>query len=695
MAEIFLARGTSAAGVDRYCVLKRILRERADDLRFVRMFLDEARLAAQLNHPNVAQVYDIGRLADSYFFTMEFVHGETVRALLQRARVLRRELPLGAIFTIMAGAAAGLHHAHERLGIDGRPLGIVHRDVSLSNLMISFEGGVKVVDFGVAKAADRMTETRAGTVKGKISYLSPEQCRGGNVDRRTDLYALGIVFWEMLTLERLYKRASDFDNMSAIVNEATPPPSSRGRALPPELDALVLRLLAKDPADRYQTADEVIEAIEQLAAATGSMLSPSSLGRLLREMFGHRPEPWLEMDPQEVPEGVTVTGQPIPPELEDGSIASLDVQLAGVPDLSSCAPDSADDGVPQLTAATVSGRQRVTTPVRPQPQVQGPDESALSATGAPSDLAPRLPPPPIQAGESALVHGAPPPAPLPLLAPPPTLTEGPPATVGSGPHAVPASGAHALPSGIFGAEVVEGADRTEVGVGEARGSGEEKPIRRWPMLAVILGAMVIGSLTVWMVMKADGGARMDAAAVHGVAAGSAGGAGAANVAGAASGPIVTPIEADPGVPAAAQGAAGKAAAAAPAVPAAAVAEPAAAPTVAAGAAAKPPVAPQTPLEAAMAQQRYADAAALCAKQMAPGAAAVCTLAACHARLDAKARAWLQQVPASERARLLEQCRSLGIDPVPPRPGAAAPPRPPKKQETTEEKCARNPMSCQY
>ncbi len=201
----------------------------------------------------------------------------------------------------MAGAAAGLHHAHDRLGLEGRPLGIVHRDVSPSNLMVSFEGGVKVVDFGVAKAADRMSETRAGTVKGKISYLSPEQCRGGNVDRRTDLYALGIVFWEMLALERLYRRTSDFDNTSAIVNEATPPPSSRGRALPPALDALVLRLLAKDPADRYQTADEVIEAIEQVAAATGSMLSPSSLGRLLREMFGHRPEPWLEMDHRRCP----------------------------------------------------------------------------------------------------------------------------------------------------------------------------------------------------------------------------------------------------------------------------------------------------------------------------------------------------------------------------------------------------------
>src|SRR5437762_8741170 len=201
MAEIFLARGVSTTGVERYCVLKRILRDRASDVLFVRMFLDEARLAAQLQHPNIAQVYDIGKLGDSYFFTMEYVHGETVRALLHRAQGLRRTLPINSVLTIVAGAAAGLHHAHVRVGIDGRALDIVHRDVSPSNLMVSYEGSVKLVDFGVAKAADRMSETRSGTVKGKISYLSPEQCRGQSIDRRSDLFALGIVFWETLTTE--------------------------------------------------------------------------------------------------------------------------------------------------------------------------------------------------------------------------------------------------------------------------------------------------------------------------------------------------------------------------------------------------------------------------------------------------------------------------------------------------------------
>jgi len=172
MADIFLARGEGVAGVQRYCVLKRILRERASDAQLVQMFLDEARLAAQLQHPNIASVYDVGKLGDSFFFTMEYVHGETVRSLLQRSTALRRPLPLACALTIVAGTAAGLHHAHERNGNDRPALGIVHRDVSPSNVMISYEGNVKVVDFGVAKAAHRAVETLSGTVKGKISLAA-------------------------------------------------------------------------------------------------------------------------------------------------------------------------------------------------------------------------------------------------------------------------------------------------------------------------------------------------------------------------------------------------------------------------------------------------------------------------------------------------------------------------------------------
>jgi serine/threonine protein kinase len=353
MAEIFLARGVSTTGVERYCVLKRILRNRATDVSFVRMFLDEARLAAQLQHPHVAQLYDVGKLGDSYFFTMEYVHGETVRSIAQRALSLRRELPLGVVLTIVAGAAAGLHHAHERIGVDGRPLAIVHRDVSPSNLMVSYEGTVKVVDFGVAKANDRANETRSGTVKGKISYLSPEQARGSPaIDRRSDLFSLGIVLWELLVLERLYKRGSDFENMSAIVNEPPVAPSTKRAGIPLELDAIALRLLAKDPHDRFETADDLVDALEGVSARSGALISPSALARFLKEMFGQRPEPWVELETAE--KEVTVT-----------SDAGVELDFANLPRVTLESPVPLDEHAP--TPLIVTSPEDI--PTVPQPVV--------------------------------------------------------------------------------------------------------------------------------------------------------------------------------------------------------------------------------------------------------------------------------------------------------------------------------------
>jgi serine/threonine protein kinase len=320
MAEIFIARVTTAAGVQRHVVLKRIKPERSGDPRFVRMFLREAHLAAQLQHPNIAQVYDIGRLDGAYFFTMEYVHGETVRALLQRTVAHRRAIPIAHILNIISGAAAGLHHAHELTGPDRKPLGVVHRDVSPSNLMMSLEGTVKVVDFGVAKALIGTSETQTGGIKGKINYLSPEQCRGrSDIDRRSDLFSLGIVLYEMLTAKRLFRRATDFDSMSAIVFEDVPPPSTLRPEIPAELDQIALRLLAKRPADRYATAGEVLEELEALAAGSGFALSQSALGRYLRELFGDRPAPWLELDPAEA-KAVTVSTERVSVTFEPAAV---------------------------------------------------------------------------------------------------------------------------------------------------------------------------------------------------------------------------------------------------------------------------------------------------------------------------------------------------------------------------------------
>jgi serine/threonine-protein kinase len=296
MAEIFLARANSLAGLQRYVVLKRIHPERGDDPRWVNMFLDEARLAAQLQHPNIAQVFDLGRIGEDYFYTMEYVHGEDVLEILERTATVNQRIPTQVILGVIAGAAAGLAHAHERCGADGEPLGIVHRDVSPSNVMVSFEGTVKVVDFGVAKATVRRTETQAGVLLGKLAYMSPEQVRSNTVDHRSDIFSLGIVLWEMLTMSRLWKRDTDYDTLQALQNEPAAAPSTIWPDLPRGLDVIALKALAKDPADRYPSMTAFADAIEALAEANGFAMTGGVLRRYMQGLFGSKPEPWRALD---------------------------------------------------------------------------------------------------------------------------------------------------------------------------------------------------------------------------------------------------------------------------------------------------------------------------------------------------------------------------------------------------------------
>ena len=400
MADLFLARTQSSAGVERYVVLKRVLSHRADDITFVNMFLDEARLAAQLQHPNIAQVYDTGKLDNSYFFTMEYVHGETVRDLMRRAFEVDQMIPINCALTIIAGAASGLAHAHERLGNDGQPLNIVHRDVSPSTVMISYEGNVKIVDFGVAKATHRSVETQSGTVKGKMGYMAPEQCKGGEVDLRADLFGLGIVMWEVLVGDRLYKRATDFETMEAIVSEPAPAPSSRRADIPPAIDAVVLKLLQKAPGDRYQSAHELLDALEAAATATGHPFSMSALRRLVVDLFGQRPEPWLaDMIAEQRDELLTVSGGiPIPRAGINGEMRldRLLSQMGPVPRIASGTERIRDVEPPRrrrwpvvlvvvaalATTATVLALGR-----RSKASGTAPDDAAIATTPADADVA--------------------------------------------------------------------------------------------------------------------------------------------------------------------------------------------------------------------------------------------------------------------------------------------------------------------
>jgi len=183
MAEIYLAKVSGLQGFEKLVVVKRILPQLAQDNQFIQMFLDEARIAATLQHPNIVQMYDIGAVDENYFISMEYVHGEDMRSIMRRLKKEQKPLPLDHAINIVIGVAAGLHYAHEKTGFDGKPLGIVHRDVNPQNVIVTYDGGVKIVDFGIAKASNRLnTETRHGTLKGKIPYMSPEQCQGKELD---------------------------------------------------------------------------------------------------------------------------------------------------------------------------------------------------------------------------------------------------------------------------------------------------------------------------------------------------------------------------------------------------------------------------------------------------------------------------------------------------------------------------------
>jgi serine/threonine protein kinase len=294
VADVLLARATGLEGFARHVVIKCIRPELAGEQRLVESFIEEARIAAALHHQNIVQVHDIGEQGGAYFFAMEYVHGEDVRQLLARVAERGAQVPLDHVVAIMTATAAGLHHAHEQRSPTGAPLGLVHRDVCPANILLGYDGSVKLVDFGMAKAALRSTKTASGSLKGKASYMSPEQCMGKPVDRRTDTFALGIVLYEIATARRLYKAANEFLTMASIVEGSVPPPSTYRKDLPSTFDAIALRALAHEPELRYQTAEDLRAALEQFAVEQQLRTSNKALADYFNKLFGQRLEPWLQ-----------------------------------------------------------------------------------------------------------------------------------------------------------------------------------------------------------------------------------------------------------------------------------------------------------------------------------------------------------------------------------------------------------------
>jgi len=324
MAEIYLARSRGLQGFRRLLAIKKILPTMAEDEEFIAMFVDEARIAAELSHAGIVQIFELGRFSEDYYIAMEFVHGKDLRFIQERQLRAARPLDVNLTALIAVKILEALDYAHNKRDPTGRPLGIIHRDISPQNVIVSFDGEVKICDFGIAKAANRGQKTQAGVLKGKFGYMSPEQVRGLPLDGRSDLFTVGTLMYEMVTLERLFVGESDFSTLEKVRNADVVPPSTYNREVPEQLEDIILRSLSKEVEDRYQNAMEMSEALQTYLLGA-RMIGSRELSAYLRETF--RAEHTAELkrleEYQEMPE---------PDEAE----------LAGLPRLA----DAVDDGAP-------------------------------------------------------------------------------------------------------------------------------------------------------------------------------------------------------------------------------------------------------------------------------------------------------------------------------------------------------------
>jgi len=285
MAEVFLAKAVGAEGFQRTVVIKRILPSYTEDEAFISMFIDEARIAAALHHAAIVQVIDFDKVDDAFYIAMEYIDGNDLRKILDRGSKVDKALTPIMVAHSIAKIASGLYYAHERKNDEGEPLNIIHRDVSPHNIMISFGGDVKLTDFGIAKAAARSTKTRAGTVKGKCAYMSPEQGKGKPLDPRADIFALCAVAWEMLTYRRLFEGTSDFEILNNVLNQSVPPPSLFRKSVPRELDAIVLKGLRKDPAERYSNMAALEKDLQNFVFRNASGREELDLSAYMADLY--------------------------------------------------------------------------------------------------------------------------------------------------------------------------------------------------------------------------------------------------------------------------------------------------------------------------------------------------------------------------------------------------------------------------
>jgi serine/threonine protein kinase len=288
MAELFLARQLDLAGIRKKVVLKHILPNFADNEEFIQMFLDEARVSHQLNHPNIVQIYEVGQISGIYYIAMEYIHGQNLKVFRDRLfqhPQLREPPPYRIIAAIIAQTAAGLYYAHTAVDDLGQPLNVIHRDISPNNILVSYTGNVKIVDFGVAKASTQQLHTQTGNLKGRLGYMSPEQILELGVTPRSDIFALGVVLYELTTYRRLFKRRFDAGTIHAILNDPIHLPSTLRADYPPMLEQIVMRALQRNPEARYETAEHMRQDIERYLYQEQDICGPAQIAHAMELLF--------------------------------------------------------------------------------------------------------------------------------------------------------------------------------------------------------------------------------------------------------------------------------------------------------------------------------------------------------------------------------------------------------------------------
>ncbi len=294
MAEVFRAKVMGLERFERLVAIKCMLPALAEDAQFTTMFIDEAKLAAQLNHPNVVQIYELGRHEEQLYIAMELVAGRDLRHVIKTASRQKKKLSVAFAAYAIAKAAEGLDFAHRKAGMDGTPLNLVHRDVSPQNILVSYEGDIKVVDFGIAKAEERATATQAGVLKGKFAYMAPEQAMGGAVDRRADIFALGVTLYEVLSGGKLFQGESDLSILDKVRKAELPNLKAIVPEAPDELQDVLNKALARNPDERFSWGSELAEALEPFLIDERTIFGAKRAGTILADLYAEEIQTWAE-----------------------------------------------------------------------------------------------------------------------------------------------------------------------------------------------------------------------------------------------------------------------------------------------------------------------------------------------------------------------------------------------------------------